>query len=174
MFSMALHGTGKQANTHAHRCILKTLVYLLQCEWGKAQILNGDDKDVLVFKFKQRLHRTGSAASTGEEAGRLFALLSHPFACRQRAELLTYQGCNVSCTVACSKPLTAVPAYGRGLLPHRSHFAAHVMCVIRQRLQRGETIEGTGDLSPLLPFWLYYEPPNAFQAFMYPDFSAVV
>lgn len=66
----------------------------------------------------------------------LFALLSHPFAPRQRAELLSYQGCNVSCTVACSKALTAVPAYGRELLSHRSHSAACEMCRVRQMLQR--------------------------------------
>lgn len=71
----------------------------------------------------------------------LFALISHPFAPRQRAELLSYQGCNVSCTVACSKALTAAPAYGRELEPHRSHSAAREMFTVRQMLQREEMIE---------------------------------
>lgn len=144
---------GKHPCTQVH-LQTHTLVHLLQHEWGKAQILNRDDKSVLVFKFKYRLHRTESAASTKEEARRSFALLSHPFVCRQRAELLSYQGCDISCTLACSKTLTAVPAHGRELLPHRSYFAARVKCTVRQRLQRGETTIGrTGDLSPLLPFW---------------------
>lgn len=82
----------------------------------------------------------------------LFALLSHPHVPRQRAELLSYQGCNVSCIVACSKALTAVPAYGRELLPHRSHSAAREMCTVRKMLRRVEMIEGKRDLCLLLLF----------------------
>lgn len=75
-------------------------------------------------KLKYRWHRTGPAAARGDGAGRLPALLSQPFVPKQRAELLSYQGCDLSCTVACSKTLTAVPAYGSVLLSHRSHFSS--------------------------------------------------
>lgn len=82
----------------------------------------------------------------------LSTLLSQPFAPRQRAELLSYQGCNVSCTVAYSKALTAVPAYGRELLSHRSLSPACEMCTVRQMLQTDKMIEGKRDLGPLLLF----------------------
>lgn len=57
---------GKCKWAKAHRCVLNTPARL-QLDLGKAEILNGDNKNVSVPKFKYRLHRTGSAASTGDK-----------------------------------------------------------------------------------------------------------
>lgn len=127
--------------------------HLLQWESGKAETLNGDNKTMLDPKLKYRWHRTGPAAARGEGAGRSPALHSQPFVQKQRAELPSYQGCNLSCTVACSKTLTAVPAYGSVLLSHRSHFSS-TRDVYGTKALNWRNMRRDGGLGPTLPFWL--------------------